>query len=253
MKILSLLIIISAFFSTCREEKNHTLATTQFQKEPYTNENLEKQENSIIILSHISNFGIKKLQNILINDFFEMQVDAEVKVYFESSEFCIYSVDILNDNLPNALKNKYVVIDLKDIKTQYIIDLEINQFFKINNEVMFGGFYNYREYDYYRIYNIKNTKIISKLDTRNIEKKSIIVGYYKDDECIDYLPDRLNFRFDITRKEILFEGIIDNYCKLGADRFENSSLQKRIESIIYFKYSDSEWIYDQKKSNYFFW
>lgn len=58
---------------------------------------------------------------------------------------------------------------------------------------MFGGIYNYREYDYYVIYKIENKKISSELDTRNINGKTIVIGYYKDDECIDYLPDRFPF------------------------------------------------------------
>ena len=212
-----------------------------------------KDDNSIMVLSSIENLSIEKLRTVLNNDFFKKKYNLKIKVYYQSEKIYIYSIDVLDNNLPNILKKNYVVINMINLKTQYIIPIEVNHVFNIDDSLFFGGIYNYREYDYYSIYQINDNGFNCRLDTKNINNNSIIIGYYKDDECIDYIPNRFNFNYDTLKNEISFKGVLNDYCEPGVDRLDNSSLKRKIETKIYFKYENSVWIYEKNKSNYLFW
>lgn len=253
MKMLYFFILLSSFFISCKKEICNNSVSVVKNKELQNNENSKTKQDSLNVLSFEEVLSIKKLKTILKTDFFKRNFKLKINKYYESDSIYIYSIKILNDNLSNDFKKDYIVIDIKNKKTQYIIPLEINQIFNIDKKLMFGGIYNYREYDYYIIYKIEDYMISCELNTQDINGKTIIIGYYKDDECIDYSTDRFYFNYDEIKKEILFKGIMDNYCKEGVDRFENSVLSKRIESTIFFKYNDSKWVYENEKSNYYFW
>jgi hypothetical protein len=244
--------LLSFLFVSCKNGIENSTPTTK-NKILQNTISFPENKDSLNVLSFVEVLSSEKLDTILKTNFFKRDFSLEIKKYFKSDSICIYSIKVLNNNLSNDFKKDYVVVDVKIKKTQYIFQLEINQIFEIDKSLMFGGIYNYREYDYYVIYKIENKKISSELDTRNINGKTIVIGYYKDDECIDYLPDRFPFYYDAVRKKILFEGIINNYCKNGTNRFENSKINSTVKSTIYFKHDNSSWLFEKEKSNYYFW
>lgn len=247
------LILLSYFYVSCNKEKLNNLVPKWKNRELTKSVSFITKKDSIHVLSFKEVLSIKKLNTILINDYFKRNFELKIDKFYESDSIYIYSIKILNNNLSNSFKKDYIVLDIKNKKTQYIIPLEINKIFNIDKKLMFGGIYNYREFDYYIIYKIENDIVSCELNTQDINGKTIIVGYYKDDECIDYTPDEFLFCNDAKSNEVLFKGRIDNYCKDGTDRFDNSVLNNRIESTICFRYVDSKWVYEKEKSNYYFW
>lgn len=243
--------ILSYLFTGCGKDNTSSTDLTGMNVEN-KGFNLQNQE-SIEILSNLEYMSIKEL-HILLNDrFFKNKYLLNVNKYYESKKIDIYTVKLKNNNLPNNIKKNYVVVDIKEKQLQYILPIEISQMFSIDKTIMFGGIYNYREYEYYSIYKIQNGMIINELNSRDIKGKSIIIGYYKDDECIDYRQDRLKFYYNSQKREILFKGMIDNYCLEGFDRFSNSIVKKKYEAKVYFTYTKSKWIYETSKSEYYFW
>lgn len=254
MRILYYIVFISSYLLVSCNNSNHNTSTVSIDKEDVEDKVVNiKNQDSIEILSKIKNMSVERLNTVLNTNYFRNNYLLRISKNYESKSADIYAVKLVNDNIPNNIKKDYLVIDNKNKQFQYIISLEINQVFNYDGTIMFGGFYNYREYEYYMIYKIQNDIITNEFDSRNVNGNSIIVGYYKDDECIDYRPDRFTFHYDTQIKEIVFKGFIDNYCTEVVDRFSNSVIDRKYETIIYFSYTKSQWIYQSSKSRYYFW
>lgn len=219
----NLLYIISLIFMTISCEKK---------------DNKRNIQNSIL-LNKRKKPNETRIKQDLDNKFFPYQYT--LKNFYKDDDISVYSIK-LYENIPNNLKRDYIVIDILEESIQYLIPIEINQVFKIDNQIMLGGFYNIREYDYYHIYKLENESIDIVLDTYNISDNSIAVGYYKDDECQDYIPDRLNFHYNNHYRKIYFEGKILDYCEDGTDR--NDDNIRNIKNIyLSFIYKNRQWVY----------
>lgn len=222
----NLLYIISLIFMTISCEKK---------------DNKRNIENSIL-LNKRKKPNETRIKQDLDNKFFPYQYT--LKNFYKDDDISVYSIK-LYENIPNNLKRDYIVIDILEESIQYLIPIEINQVFKIDNQIMLGGFYNIREYDYYHIYKLENESIDIVLDTYNISDNSIAVGYYKDDECQDYIPDRLNFHYNNHYRKIYFEGKILDYCEDGTDRNENDNIRNIKNIYLSFIYKNRQWVYEK--------
>lgn len=249
---LSLLVLIICSFIGC-QHKSQKLTSTTIGEVATNSLDFSMNQDEITILSRINKLSIRQLVNVLRKDFFIFNLELQVNRYYESADINIYTVKVVNDDIPTNQRKDYTVVDLRKKGIQYIIPLEINQLFLIDEKLMFGGIYNYREYDFYAIYKLEDDTIFSEINSRDINGKRIIIGYYKDDECQDYYPNRFYFDYKKETKEISFNGVIDSYCKPGTDRFEHNTVVKSVKSIIYFSYQNSEWTFNHEKSMYDDW
>lgn len=187
------------------------------------------------------------------------------KNYFKSSVTCkvnelndldnsltIFKID-LEGNYPNNLNKFYSLIYLKTKNKSFLIPIEYNQLYKIDNEIMIGGTYSYREFEYYLIYKFDNEILELALDTRKNGTSGLKTGYFRDDECYEYRPNRLTYNYNEKERKIIFTGTKLNYCKPNIDRNLEQKEPLKIENIkIEYNYIKSKWLYD-KNSNYTFW
>lgn len=179
----------------------------------------------------------------------ELRVELQKKV---RNSVDIYSVKLLG-SLPTSLNDDYTLINIKSQGLQYLLPIEFNHYFNFDDKTMIGGIYSYREFEYYFIYEIEKGFLKLVLDTRNINGKQVKVGYYKDDECIDYKPDRLDFDFDNHHNELRFRGLFMIYCREGADRQDDSNPIEEKSINVVIRYHERKWQYFDSKSNYLFW
>ena len=106
---------------------------------------------------------------------------------------------------------------------------------------MIGGFKENRENEYYRIYEFDMDRLRLVLDTQYDFYPNVLkVGSFRDDECVDYVPDRLKFSHNDDR--IFFTGICKCYCDSGVDRVMTSSNPIRIDTVnLGFEYQNDKW------------
>ncbi|OQP45306.1 hypothetical protein [Niastella populi] len=163
----------------------------------------------------------------------------------------IYSVQVTGD-LPTAQPTEYTFIDVRETHLQFLLPIEFNQLYEIEGRIMIGGIYTSREYEYYSVYELGS--YMNVIFTTNIPgRERIVTGYFKDDECIDYIPDRLRFQFNRQTNDILFTGNARRYCQEGRDRAKNDKVIESITLKLVFHYKNSTWELDKKKSHYFAW
>lgn len=209
-------------------------------REIINNKNIE----NVILLNKRKNPNEDQIKQDLNNIFFRYQYT--LKSFYKDSDIIVYSIKLYeNIPIPNNIKRDYIAIDIIERGIQYLIPIEINQIFKIDNQMMLGGFYNIREYDYYHIYKLENESIDMVLNTYNISDNSIAVGYYKDDECQEYIPNRLNFHYNNHYRIIYFEGKILDYCEDGVDRNDNDNIRNIKNTHLSFIYKNRQWVYEK--------
>lgn len=158
----------------------------------------------------------------------------------------------LTGSCPTSLNDTYTFIDFRDQHLQFLLPIEYNQFYKIDNQMMVGGFYSNREFDYYFIYELNTNFLKLILDTRNIGGEKIRIGYYTDEECVDYIPDRLNFQYNMELQETHFSGLANVYCSDGKDRTVGDKVVKKTDLHVILRYHQGMWTFDKVKSNYLF-
>lgn len=201
------------------------------------------------------NINLKKYKNkkmFLENWFLNNYIGIKVKISIEEindikRSVLIYKISLSND-LPTSLNKKYSVVYLKKLNMCFLIPIEYNKLNQINKDLMIGGYRENREFEYYYIYQFKKDFLKLIMDTSKDFEYGIKVGYFRDDECLEYLPNRFNFQI-IDNKEIRFIGKINNYCKPNMDRDENDTIPLDItNSKIIYKYSKSKnrWIYQKE-------
>lgn len=149
-----------------------------------------------------------------------------------------------------SVRRDYTFITIRN-KNSYLLPVEFNQFININDKMMFGGIYNYREFDYYFIYEIIGEKLKRTFDSRKV-KTGVKIGYYRDDECVEYYPKRLVFDNE-KKTSIFFRGIVKNFCRKGQDRMIQQKQPLTKEEIsIRIDYNGEFWVYNDS-SKYKFW
>lgn len=164
----------------------------------------------------------------------------------------IYAVTLMGE-LPTALHREYTFLDVMDKHLQFLLPVEFNQLYEIENRIMIGGIYASREYEYYSIYELDSYGLNRIFSTNSPDGQRIVIGYFKDDECIDYDPHRLHFQYNEQTNDILFTGNAGRYCKEGYDRDINNKIIERKRLKLVFHYKKGTWELDKSKSRYFSW
>ena len=247
MRILNLFLIVLHFFSCGNSQPKR--AEVRFSNIDTVN---IYNEMVYPIDNEKKDLDLKNIEGILSKKYFtKTQFSVELKEV-PANNLNVYLVKLAG-NLPTSLNDTYTFIDFKDLQLQFLLPIEYNQFYKIANQIMIGGFYSYREFDHYFIYelNVNHLKLI--LDTRNIGEGNIRIGYYSDEECVDYIPDRLNFEYNKELQEIHFKGKAKVYCGDKKDRTENDKVINEAALNLILRYHQERWIFDKEKSNYYFW
>lgn len=159
----------------------------------------------------------------------------------------------LEGNYPSNLNKFYSLIYIKAKNKTFLIPIEYNQLYKIDNEIMIGGIYSYREFEYYLIYKLNNDFFEIALDTRKNGDSGLKTGYFRFDECYEYKPNRFIQNYNKKEKKITFTGTILSYCKPNFDRnlMQKEPLKKEKVKIEY-NYVNNKWLYN-KNSIYTFW
>ncbi|NBA87976.1 hypothetical protein GVN16_19555 [Emticicia sp. CRIBPO] len=230
-------------FMSCNKHKNEDQAVLQNQKEvlklPIS---LKKQSNKQ-----------KAIREWLDQYYFHGYAKYNIEEINDSiTSATIFKIS-LNGSYPNMLKNSYSVIYLEGSDISFLIPIEFVDSYKINNQEMIGGIYSYREFEYFIIYHINNNDITLALDSRTEGKYGLKTGYFRNDECIEYKPERLDYHYDKSTHAISFTGMIFNYCEKGLDRNKNQikSLDSQKVNIEY-TFTVGKWVLS-KPSDYNSW
>ncbi|MOA29892.1 hypothetical protein D3C78_1509360 [compost metagenome] len=93
------------------------------------------------------------------------------------------------------------------------------------------------------IYEFRNKKLHIALNSQDDCGHGLNVGFYRNDECVEYNPNRLTFE-QINENEISFNGTLFYYCKLGFDRNQTDTIiNKKVINVTYnFNPDLSKWI-----------
>lgn len=191
-----------------------------------------------------------QIKSWLVNKYFKGK-QIQVGLVKTFTNFNVFRVEI-NSDIPNNIPKYYTFIHALEENSSFLLPIDFNQAFGIDNDVMFGGIYNYREYDYYFIYKFEKGILDLVFDSRKTSGTGIKIGYYRDDDCIEYYPNRLDFNFD-GKRSISFEGTVKKFCKDGSDRnpkVKNPIIADKV--TVKLDYIGKSWIYS-KKSNYRSW
>lgn len=185
----------------------------------------------------------------LIDNYFQgKQIDINLIKASEGIE--IFKIEIKGE-IATSIPRHYTLINAHR-KNSYLLPIEFNKLININREIMFGGIYNYREYDFYFIYSIVGKDLKLTFDSRKVNKEGIKIGYYADNSCIEYKPNRLMFNYD-DKTSIFFYGVIKKFCKDGQDRTSEKNQPITEDKVsIRLDYDGKSWVYNTN-SNYKFW
>ncbi len=191
---------------------------------------------------------ISTITKWLIDNYFfgrKLHVDLVKTV----KEVSIFKISVKGE-LATSVHRDYTFITMGN-KNSFLLPIEFIQFSDIDDKMMLGGIYNYREFDYYFIYDIIGEKLTRTFDSRKV-KTGVKIGYYRDDECVEYYPKRL--LFDNEKKtSIFFRGIVKNFCRKGQDRMIQQKQPLTKEEIsIRIDYNGEFWVYNDS-SKYKFW
>ncbi len=190
-----------------------------------------------------------KLTTWLINNYFHGKT-IDIDLAETSKGIEIFKIEIKGDIATNVPRH-YTFINASK-ENGYLVPIEFNKVINVNNEIMFGGIYNYREYDYYFIYSIDGKDLRLTFDSRKINKEGLKIGYYRDDECREYQPNRLMIKYD-NKASISFYGIIKKFCNDGQDRTSQQTQPISKEKVfIRLDYNGKSWVYNTN-SDYEFW
>lgn len=189
------------------------------------------------------------LSNYFKSNSISLQMAEEIDM---KNRLTIFKIK-LEGNFPNNFNNTYSVVYFQNLDKAFLIPIEQNQVFRLGHEMMIGGVYSYREFEYYFIYAFKANHLELRLDTRGNNFQGIKIGYLRDDDCVAYKPNRLSYHYLENQHSIEFSGEVYNFCK---PRFDRDSYKKQPLSVekanVVFRYINGEWIFD-KGSTYDFW
>lgn len=225
------------------------------------NKQVQFERESVLNDSLISNITISKeaiineafLVKWLKENFFDSNIELAVKKAASSGNAIEYYSVIFLSDVPNNTKKSYSFIFFMEERLLFLVPFEYNFSCVFDNKQMFGGYYSSREYDFYLIFHKNANKMILVFDSRLLTSFGLKVGFYRDDECIEYKPARLLFRFNSKERIITFSGKIARFCEERVDRDLQTKKPLSIQNVkIMLKYNQGKWRY-LSKSNYVFW
>ena len=251
MKIRDIAIVVFFFLTSNLWSESHINYMPNSQKNLIANiENIEKL--------NIDLNKVKNKKQFLKEWFLKNYLKSAQKLSIKEIKNDIYSVVVYEISLsydsPTSLNKKYSIIYNRKLNTSFLVPFEFNRLFRCNKELMIGGYKESREYEFYQIYALKNKTLKLVMDTSKDCDYGIKVGYYRNDECLEYISNRFTCSMSST-DQIEFIGKIKNYCKVNVDRNVNDLKPLTITNIkIIYKYSNikSKWIL-HKGSNYKCW
>jgi hypothetical protein len=228
-------------------------------KNETANATVPQKEGVDIFLDTVSSISkrsteltIKEVEGLLHEKYFkgiEFSVISEKGV---TGKLNMYTVKLIGE-LPTALHRIYTFLDVKEKHLQFLLPIEFNQLYEIENRIMIGGIYTSREYEFYSIYELDSNILKRIFDTNKPEGQRIVTGYFKDEECVDYKPDRLLFQYNKQTNDLLFTGNAKRYCQPDRDRAKDDKVIEPIRLKLVFHYKKGTWELDKKKSHYFTW
>jgi hypothetical protein len=245
---MKIMILLSCFLLGCATD-NHS------NKSPIQNAlsgtiDIFGNEVKKLPISRIAPLDKFHLKSWLIKNYFNGK-QIEVELSKESNSIMIFNV-IIKDNVANNVPRNYSLIKTVNKNTYFLLPIDFNDIFEISSDLMIGGIYSYREYEYYFIYRLDSQVVKLIFDSRNFNKYGIKIGYYRDDDCFEYQPNRLVYRYDGGRS-IFFDGTLKKFCKKGIDRdpkmkqpIDENKIRVRLD------YTGEFWVYNEN-SKYEFW
>lgn len=168
------------------------------------------------------------------NEFFLEEIDDSV------NEFLIYKIK-LGAEWPTAMYSFYTMLYNKNTHKSFIVPIDFTQIYAFDDHLMMGGILSYREFEYFSMYEINTHELRTILTP--FETETVKVGYWKDDECEDYVPDRLFYKYFEKDRRIEFSGVIENYCQPNADRLTSQKKPLSTAEVkIVYQFKDGEWV-----------
>ena len=111
---------------------------------------------------------ISTITKWLIDNYFfgrKLHVDLVKTV----KEVSIFKISVKGE-LATSVHRDYTFITMGN-KNSFLLPIEFIQFSDIDDKMMLGGIYNYREFDYYFIYDIIGEKLTRTFDSRKIKDR----------------------------------------------------------------------------------
>ncbi len=245
---MKIMMLLSCFLLGCATDNNSNKSGIEKElSEAMHIFGSEVKKLPILAAAPLDKFQIKSW---LINNYFNGK-QIEVELSKEMKNIKIFKVKI-TDNVANNVPRDYTFIKSENENDYFLLPIYFNDILDISCDLMIGGIYSYREYEYYFIYRLDSKMVKLIFDSRNINKYGIKIGYYRDDECFQYQPNRLMYRFD-GEKSIFFVGNLKKFCKKGFNR--DPKIKHPIDEnkiSIRLDYDGEFWIYN-KNSKYEFW
>lgn len=255
-KLIPVLCILFSF--SCGHSQSDTANASPLQKDT-AHAAVPQKDTVDIFLNTVNSLAkrsavltVKEVEGLLHEKYFtaaEFRVTPRQSV---TGKLNIYSVQLTGD-IPTALHPVYTFIDISDKHLQFLLPIEFNQLYQINDRIMIGGIYALREQEYYSVYAPDSTVLKRIFDTGNTGGERIMTGYFTDDECIDYTPDRLHFQYNKQTNDILFTGNAKKYCRPGRDRAKGNKAIESMQLKLVFHYNNATWELDKKQSHYLTW
>ncbi|PLK44209.1 hypothetical protein [Emticicia sp. TH156] len=245
MKLLFCKLILIIFFVSCNYKRDDNASYISKTNEDEILElpiNLKNSPNK--------QMAIRKWLN---ENYFRINADIKIEEIDDSVNLLSIFKISFNGGHAYSFNNFYSLIYFKKDNKSYLIPIEYLQSYKINGIHMLGGVYSKREFEYYLIYALKDNILEIILDSRKQGKYGLKIGYFRDDDCIVYKPNRFLYNFDNKNNTIKFTGTILDYCKPNFDR--DTSQKKPIKSkdiTIEYIFTGTQWMYSGK-SDYIFW
>jgi len=190
-----------------------------------------------------------KLTTWLIANYFHGK-PIDINLAETSGNIGIFNIEVKGDLATNA--PRYYTFINASKENSYLVPIEFSRLLHVNNEIMFGGIYNYREYDYYFIYSVDGKDLKLTFDSRKINKEGLKIGHHRDDDCRKYQPNRFMIKYD-DKTSISFHGVIKIFCKDGQNRTSQQTPPIKEEKVfIQLDYNGKSWVYNTN-SEYEFW
>lgn len=245
MKLLICKLIIIVFLISCNYKRNESLG----------NVSQTNQEEILELTIDLKKYPDKKMaiRRWLNENYFRVDVDLKIEEIDDSANLLSIFKISFNGEHSNSLNDFYSLIYFQKNNKTYLIPVEYIQSYKINNVFMLSGVYSNREFEYFLVYSLEGNILKTVLDSRKQGEYGLKIGYFRDDDCIEYKPNRFLYSFNARNNTIKFTGTRLNYCK---PRFDRDTSQKepieRKNIKIEYVFTNNQWIYSNK-SDYIFW
>lgn len=245
MKLLFCKLLIIVFLISCNYKRNESLGNISQTNQDEILElpiNLKEYPDKQI--------AIRKWFN---ENYFKTDIDIKIEEIDDSDNLLSIFKISFNGEHSNSLNDFYSLVYFQKNNKAYLIPIEYIQSYKINNVFMLGGIYSKREFEYFLIYALEDDTLRTVLDSRKQGDYGLKIGYFRNDDCIEYKPNRFLYNFNARNNTIEFTGMILNYCKPKFDR--DTSQKEPIDSQnikVEYVFANNQWNYSSK-SNYVFW